>query len=233
MADDVLAGYTEERVAGWYGRLADKWSKEKVGGAEPLSAILLRKWVDNRDPSFKFQFDAPQHLKTSPHVLNVLKYHRDVFLTKQKARLPGKIEKWAGVVPRLQGKGYDKWDGIKALEMSYESLVEIGSGVMDIIRIQRSGTPEEKDLFASLRGFQLRSSVKVTGQKIASKVRVTFVSWSCQAKDRYDWDYSEHLTVPNPDYKSTSPDAIEPNSETIKVYHRNAERLESRPSPGT
>jgi hypothetical protein len=44
--------------------------------------------------------------------------------------------------------------------------------------------------------------------------------------DRYDWDYSEHLTVPNPDYGSKEPNALAPQSQTVVVYHKNAKRIE-------
>jgi hypothetical protein len=91
MAEDYLAKLPEKQVAGWYRRLADRIALEKVGGQEPLAATLLRAYVDNRDPAYKY---------------------REVFLTKKRARFTGGSEKWAGVLPRLQGwPGFQKWDG--------------------------------------------------------------------------------------------------------------------------
>jgi len=48
----------------------------------------------------------------------------------------------------------------------------------------------------------------------------------CSVHDRYDWDYSEHFTVPNPDYRSTALDAVRPQDQTLTVYHSNAQRVE-------
>jgi hypothetical protein len=135
------------------------------------------------------------------------------------------------VLPRLQGKppfDKQKWTpGSIPLQMNYESLVEVGAGLMDVIRIQRSGTPEERDLLASLRGFQLKSKVTVSGTPSGkTKVKISFSAWICQALDRYDWDYSEHFTVPNPDFGSKDPGAVRPEDKSLTVYHSNAERLE-------
>jgi hypothetical protein len=57
-------------------------------------------------------------------------------------------------------------------------------------------------------------------------LKINFQSFQAEIRDRYDWDYSEHLTVPNPDYGSKAAGAIAPTSKTIVVYHRNAKRLE-------
>ncbi|BDI04842.1 hypothetical protein [Sphaerotilus microaerophilus] len=111
--------------------------------------------------------------------------------------------------------------------MDYESLVEIGNGIMDLVRIQTQGTAEERDLLTALRGFQMHSQVTVSCQSMAaSRRRILFASWQSQAIDRYDWDYSEHLTVPNPDFQSSSPDAVCPQDRTLTVYHSNARRIE-------
>ena len=96
-----------------------------------------------------------------------------------------------------------------------------------IAKIQRSGTSPDRDIFGSLRGFQLKSKVTVTAPgRQNGRVNVHFSSWQCSGTDRYDWNYSERLTVANPDYRSKAPDAIRPQDETLTVYHSNAKRLE-------
>jgi hypothetical protein len=225
---DYLAGLPEPRVAAWYGRLAGKIAQTRVADQEPLAALFLRHYLANRDPASTFQFQAPVYLRQSPFVTSVLPYHRAVFLTEQRARMPGGREAWAGVLPRIQGlTGFSRWDLAASLEIHYESLVEVGSGLLEISRIQRSGTAEERDLLTSLRGFQLRSRVMVSGSRLPNAhVRITFVSWQCRISDRYDFDYTEHFTVPNPDFRSSLPDAVRPQDETLTVYHTNARRLE-------
>ena len=239
MSDDYLKNLPEPQVAAWYRRLADRVAQEKINGQEPLAATFLRQWLDNRSPTSVFRFKAPAHLKQSTYVISMLQFHRAVFLTEQKGRFTGAkkdwsgksipVYRWVGLVPRLQGQtGFTKWDGTSALDMTYECLVEIGTSYADIGRIMLSGTPEEKDLFTALRGFHLHSSVQMTGKwQINKKITdVTFLSWTAHIEDRYDWDYSEHLTMPNPDYGSTQPDAVRPQDQKLTVYHSNAQRLE-------
>jgi len=227
---DYLAGLPEPRVAAWYRRLAEKIAQTRIAGQEPLAALFLRHYLDNRDPASTFRFQAPAYLCQSSFVTSVLPYHRAVFLTEQRARMPGGREAWAGVLPRIQGlTGFSRWDLAASLEIHYESLVEVGSGLLEIGRIQRSGTAEERDLLTSLRGFQLRSRVMVSGSRLPNgRVRITFVSWQCRISDRYDFDYNEHFTVPNPDFRSSLPDAeaVRKQDEYLTVYHTNARRLE-------
>jgi hypothetical protein len=225
---DYLASLPEVQVAGWYRRLANFIAKERVDGQVPLAAIFLNHYLDNRDPTSTFEFEAPSYLRQNKYMTPVLEFHRAVFLTEQQARLTGGKGKWAGVLPRIQGRpGFTYWDLKVGIDMQYESLVEIGSGMFDILRIQRSGDPWEKDLFGALRGFQLRSNVRVEGSRLPSgKIRIIFARWVCQAMDRYDFDYNEYLTLPNPDYRQTYSDAIRPQDQTLTVYHKNAERLE-------
>jgi hypothetical protein len=226
--DDYLAALSVQQVAAWYRRLADQTSKKRIDGQEPLAAIFLRRWLDNRNPNSVFQFQAPSYLRSSSFVTSVRQYHRAVFLTEQRARFTSGRQAWAGVVPRLQGTpGFTPWDVRSNLQMDYESLVEIGSNAVEIARIQYHGTPAERDLLASLRGFQLRSRVSVSGARLAnSQVRITFVSWFCRVTDRYDFDYHERFTVENPDHNRTSADAVRPQDRFIRVYHTNARRVE-------
>lgn len=215
---DVLASRSVEQVAAFYARLADAVEANKGAIAESLAAKLLRQWLVNRTPSSSFEFDAPLHLKNQSDVVSVLKKHRAIFLTEEKA----KSGKWAGLIPRLQGKGYPKWNGVGELPMEYESLVEIP------LWYQLSGSDADKDILYALHGFQLKSkvSVRLVGPPTANPVNVVFSRFETQVNDVYDWDYSEHLTVPNPDFESSTPDAIEPKSKTVRVYHKNAQRIE-------
>jgi hypothetical protein len=229
---DHLAPLPPAQVAAWYGRLADRIALERIPGVgssshEPLAAIFLRHWLANRDPQSTFHFDPPSYLQRNAWVDAVLDYHKDVFLSQRRARVPGG-ERLVGVLPRIRGEpGFTRWDLSGPLVMHYQSLVEVGSGLVEIARIQRSGTPAERDLLTSLRGFQLRSQVVVTGnRRSGSAVEICFTTWTCIVIDRYDWDYREHFTVPNPDYGSPASDAVRPRDRTLRVYHRNAERVE-------
>lgn len=218
MANDILAGRTPEEVAAFYGRLADLVDKNKGAVGESLSALLLRTWLGNRDPEFVFEFVTPLHLKANEELNKTLEYHRSVYLTEEKARI-GKSVKWAGIVPRIQRK---EWDGATALHMEYECLVEIP------IRKQVWGSDADKDILYALHGFQLRTTVDVfaVSRSAPRAWKIHFSSAMAQVVDRYDWDYSEHLTVPNPDYGSSAKGAVDPGSKTVKVHHSNAKRVE-------
>lgn len=116
---------------------------------------------------------------------------------------------------------------ISPLTMEYESLCDIAPDFWTIAKIQRSGTPAERDTFGSLRGFQLQSEVSVAAQSpVNNRLPVKFTSWQAPGRDRYDWNYSQRLTVANPDFGSNAPDAIRPQDRTLKVFHSNAKRLE-------
>jgi hypothetical protein len=127
------------------------------------------------------------------------------------------------VIPRLQGKtSHAKWNAEGPLSMTYESLVEFP------LRFQITGSDADRDLLYSLHGFQLKTNVTVTARPFpkSKRMRISFTTFQAQARDRYDWDYSEHLTVPNPDFGSKDAGAVAPASQTIKVYHSNAKRVE-------
>ncbi len=228
MAEDHLKTYPVERVAAWYRRLAEAWSKNTPELQPSLAGTFLRTWVDNRNPRAEIGFDAPVHLKSNQAVRRVQAFHRDVFLTNKKARVSGGAEKWSGVLPRIQGApGFTKWDLKSLLPLEYESLCDIAPDIWAIAKVQRSGTSADRDIFGSLRGFQLKSKVTVTAPgRQNGRVNVHFASWQCSGTDRYDWNYSERLTVANPDYRSKAPDTIRPQDETLTVYHSNAKRLE-------
>jgi len=220
---DILRTYPVTEVAAWYRRLANRIGQERVNGQEPLSAQFLRHYVDNRDPDSTYSPAPPSYLTNNSLVLEALRYHRRVFLTEEKARITGRSDVWAGVIPRLQGRaGFTAWVPGQPLKMEYQSLVEMP------LRFQVTGTREEKDLLTSLRGFQLKSEVSVRGSSPpnSTRVKIEFVDWSCRVLDRYDFNYDEYFTVPNPDYGSDRPGAIAPKEQSIRVYHRNAQRLE-------
>ncbi|MDZ7637516.1 MAG: hypothetical protein U5J83_04605 [Bryobacterales bacterium] len=230
---DYLAPLPPARVAAWYGRLADRIATERIPGVGttyvPLAAVFLREWLRNRNPTSTFRFDAPSYLQWRTMVATPCWKWTSApfFLTEQRARI-GSRTIWAGVVPRIRGdSGFTRWDLSAPLQMQYESLVEVGSSLFEIGRIQSAGTPAERDLLTSLRGFQLRSRVTVEGQRQADgSISIRFAMWTCSALDRYDWDYSEHFTVPNPDYGSRAADAVRPADQSLRVYHSNARRLE-------
>ncbi len=229
---DHLRALPVQQVAAWYRRLADLVAAKTVGGETPYAAILLRHWLDNRNPRGTFMIRPRPYLWSSPHVLAVLRYHRAVFLTQQDARVGrggafGAATRRAGVVPRIAAEpGFTRWVLPGRLQLEYQSLVEIGGGPLDILRIQQNGSAGERDLFTALRGFQLRSSVLVQGARAADRASIRFVLWKCDILDRYDWNYSEYLTMPNPDFGRAAADSVRPGDRSLTVYHRNAKRLE-------
>lgn len=228
MAEDYLKQYGPEQVAAWYRRLADAWTNNMPELQPALAGAFLRAWVDNRNARATIEFDAPAHLRSNAAVLNVQRFHRDVFLTNKKARFTGGAEKWAGILPRVQGApSATKWDMKGPLTLEYESLCDVAPDIWAIAKIQRSGSAAERDIFGSLRGFQLKSKVTLAANPpVKNRLVVRFMSWQASGTDRYDWNYSERLTVANPDYESKAPDAIRPQDKTLTVYHSNAKRLE-------
>jgi hypothetical protein len=201
-------------------------AKKVNGKDEPLASRLLQQWLDfGPEPGAALLVirNPPQHLRESKYVLEVLRYHRRVYLTEEQARFTGGSKKWAGVIPRLQGKsGFTPWDGKSDLDLNYQSLVDIP------ISVQLFGSDGDKDLLYALHDFQLKSQVTVAGSPAPDgKLTITFKKFEAQAIDRYDWDPTKHITVPNPDYKSAAADAVAPDSEKIDVYHSNARRVEA------
>ena len=219
---DVLKEYPVEQVHRWYHRLADAVLARKVDGNDPLSGQFLKKYLENRSRTATYTFTPPVYFRSSAEVVQALRFHRRVFLTEERARLGGGL-RWAGLIPRLKD---GRWDGQSRISLHYESLVEYGGTPIDIARIQLRGTPAEQDLFTSLRGFQLRSDIAVTGAAQGSQVQVTFQSWQAVGIDTYDFNFDEYLTMPNPDYQSQDGDAIRPDLQSFRVYHTNAQRME-------
>jgi hypothetical protein len=211
---DVLASLPESEVAKFYERLADIVERNKGAVKSSLAALLMREWLKNRDKTARLELEMPDHLKDHTLVNEVAKYHRQVYLTEKKT----KTGAWGGIVPRWKD---GRWTGVGELQMQYESLVEFP------LRYQLTGSDADKDLLYSLHGFQLRTNVSVVLVSSAgSNKTVSFSQFDCRVVDRYDWDYSEHLTVPNPDFGSSEKNAVAPTEKTVVVYHKNAERLE-------
>jgi hypothetical protein len=212
---DVLAKLPVAEVAAFYARLADIVDKNKGSVTNPLAPLLMREWLKNRNSKAVLALEMPSHLKSHILVTEVLKYHRKVFLSQEKT----KAGKWGGIAPRWKD---GRWKGVGELRMDYESLVEFP------LRYQITGNDEDKDLLYSLHGFQLRSNVGVTLIPPPLVNDVNFSFYEARVVDRYDWDYTEHLTVPNPDYNNPSKVAnpVSPSSDTVVVYHSNAERIE-------
>jgi hypothetical protein len=214
----------------WYGRLAQAVSTRPVaGGGEPLASRFLRRYLSPRSGPGSgstaqpiFVFDAPDYLKTDSRLLDELLYHRKVYLTQEQARLGGG-SRWAGIRPRWENPGSHNWNRSDPLSMHYEALVE------QPLTLQVFGSQEEKDLFNALGlGYQLRTEVVVSVSQArgGNELDVTFQRFQAKVVDRYDWEYTEHLTVPNPDHGSTSPGAVCPGRDRITVYHSNARRME-------
>ena len=119
--------------------------------------------------------------------------------------------------------GFTKWDGNGSLDLEYQSLVEIP------LWAQVTGSDGDKDLLYALHGFQLQSkaTVQLGAAGSNAKRKVTFTAYVAQAEDVYDWDPTKHISVPNPDYMSSAPDAVDPSSDKVTVYHSNAKRVEA------
>ena len=90
------------------------------------------------------------------------------------------------------------------------------------------GASEDKDLLYALHGLQLKTEVTVSCSRMAgsSLIRVVFVSFQAKLKNRYEWNFDREIRVPNPDYQSRSPKAVEPESKFVTISNKNAQRLE-------
>jgi hypothetical protein len=156
------------------------------------------------------ELNAPEHLKADDSVTDVLAFHRAVFLTEKKGRFKPAPDHWAGLIPRLQS---GKWDGNSQVQLEYNSLSDVAPNAFAIAKLYASKPAKKWDIFTSLRGWQLKSSVQVGGTRGKDgRVAVTFVLWTASGEDLYDFDKNEHLTLPNPDYLSTASYAIEPRN---------------------
>jgi hypothetical protein len=205
-ATDILAGLNTSDLQAWYSRLAQAIGGRPVNGHPPMSSTFLNRYIAPRNPNATLSFTPPPHLKSQSIVRNALAYHRQVYLTRKKARI-GQGTPWAGILPPI--------------DIYYESLVEVP------LRWQMTGGDVERDILYGLgMGFQLRTDVTLTVTPSGSDLTVEFQSFTARIKDRYDFNPSEHITVPNPDLGSTAAHAVCPQRDRITVYHKNAIRLE-------
>jgi hypothetical protein len=76
---DVLESLPLPAVAAWYGRLADLSDRNGL----PLSAVLLRKWLSNREQGARLKIASHPHLVRSTAVADALHYHRSVYLSEE------------------------------------------------------------------------------------------------------------------------------------------------------
>ncbi len=222
MSYDPFTGKSLQVIHNWYLRLAIKQTEfaGRAGVANPMAGPFLMHYLgkSGRPLGSDLSVAWPLHLQTSPSVTSVLAFHRQVFLTEKKARygerkdiIGGKIERWGGLIPRLQDK---RWDGVSPILIDYQSLSDIAPTLTAINALQKRNIPVEQDIFTSLHGWQLKSTVWVTGQKTdAGLVRVRFERWSAEGSDIYDFSKVKGLTLPNPDFGSKDKNAIVAHNE--------------------
>jgi hypothetical protein len=229
MPVDRIEDLAPQPLADFYGRLASGWEEANPGLHPALAPMFLRVWLANRASGKAYALDAPSHLRMDESVTSVLRYHRSVFLSLEKAKLPGGRERMVGILPRLKGEvGFTRWNGIGHLNLDYESLSDIAPGALDIFRLQNSGNKTKLDIFGSLRGWQLKSLIEIEGQKLANgQQQIRFLSWQASGRDVYDFNPNEYLTLPNPDYGKPEAWRVQPKKQSVTVYHTNAIRLQN------
>jgi hypothetical protein len=228
--DDVLAALPEDEVKAWYRRLA---VSVRGRNADSLAAQLMEYWLDGpptgadgKRPELSF---AAAYVKDLEYVTEHLREDvRPVFLSETKTSR-GVL---GGVVPRIKGTPpHPRWDGASPFAMTYQGkTVEVPLSIQGRAALGLPVNEKDLDILMALHGFNLQTEVTVRATPTAEPGRyaVTFERWSTIAFDTYDWNYDEHLTVPNPDYGN--PDGLaRPVAKTkqkVRVYHYNAGRLE-------
>ncbi len=102
---DILEAFTTDHlkdlkpaeVAAWYGRLADFVERNNSKVKDALAPRFLRHYLKGGGKTLIF--DAPEHLRNSKYVIEVLKDHRAWYLTEKK-----RDGQWVGMIPRLQDR---------------------------------------------------------------------------------------------------------------------------------
>lgn len=247
---DYLAPLTVYQVAAFYRRLA-QMIESIVGKGNSLASILLLHWLEGKGADKEFD---SAFVKGMPEIDEfLLKNVRPVFLTEEKAQLHSG-SKWAGIVPRLKRTGdfasSDPRDANGNYPMMYEphtvfepvTTIQFAS-VMKKYQKTKALSEKEKhdlDIYTSLHAFALQSKVVASASpatigisansRNSMEIRnytVSFKAWKVHVEDKYDWNTGLGFPVPNPDFKSTLPDAVAPDKEVITVYHKNAGRIEN------
>ena len=81
LQEDHLKNLKADEVATWYERLADLVDKKNSKVKDALAPQFLRHYIKGKGK--KFVFSAPDHLKNSKYVVDVLKNHRECYLTER------------------------------------------------------------------------------------------------------------------------------------------------------
>lgn len=222
-SDDELAVLSPKEAANFYRRLS-----ESIRGKNPqsLAASMLLHWLDGKGEKLTIE---PTSVKDSKFVIDYLVNEvRPVFLTDEKAKVSSG-DKWGGILPRIKGiPPHPVWDGKSKFKIFYEGPpVEIPLSVHAKAFFGQAD-PAELDLLMSLHKFGLRTEVVMSASPIpnSTNYHVVFESWESWIFDRYDWDPTKRLKVPNPDYQD--PLGVAPDKKIITVYHANAKRVEQQ-----
>lgn len=224
---DHLAYCSPKEVADFYRRLSFKIQDRSSHGS--LAAGFLLHWLDGRGT--KKIFDS-SYVKDSPTVNRyLLEEVRPVFLSQKKARLLPRAL-WGGIVARLKGvtppgAAGQLSDG--SYPMMYEGQVvtipfaSIIKGWLGITQDER-----EVDIYYALHSFSLVTEVLVRVEPVtAEQYAVTFDRWHTKATDRYHWNPQKFIRVPNPDFGSSTVNAIAPHKRFMTVHYKHALRVEA------
>lgn len=220
-ADDILGTMPVDNVAAWYWRLAAHIGARRVRGREPLASRFLSLYLAPQTRTAPEGFECPPYVREHSLVRQALLHHRNVYLSREQMRTGGGGRRWAGIRPRWSSPTSYGWNGRDPIAMHYEALVEVPQAWQVV------GNEVDRDILYALGlGFQLRTEVRCRVTPSSGGLDVVFETFTAQVNDRYDFDPREHFTVPNPDYRSTAGGAVCPHKETIRVFHRNAQRME-------
>lgn len=229
-SDDHLAGLTLPEVAAWYLRLA-----EHVRSTRPtsVSAALLQHYIEGNGQAYDLDAD---HVRNEPWMVSyLLGTVRPVVLSEKPAPHNNTI---VGVLPRVRGDApHGPWNG-SPLQLYYTGpsveilpKAELAALQAKIWLGQEVDMSNPAiDLFMALgTGFGVRNDLTVAVENLGGgQYRARILTWQCTVFDCYDWDVNKHLSMPNPDFGNPSAvdRPVRPQDQRLRVYHRNAYRLE-------
>jgi hypothetical protein len=229
-SDDALAGLPLAEVAAWYLRLA-----EHVRGIRPtsVSAALLEHYIQGNGQAYALD---PDHVRSEPWMVSyLLQTVRPVVLSEKPAPHNNAI---VGVLPRVRGDApHGPWNG-SPLQLHYTGpsveilpKAELAALQAKIWLGQEVDLSDPAiDLFMALgTGFGVRNDLTIAVDDLGGATyRARILTWQCKLFDCYDWDVNKHLSMPNPDFGNPSgvDRPVRPAAERLRVYHRNAFRLE-------